>query len=236
MNVVPKLNRQRDKNKQEVGNYFITIDGQRINLKTKNYLKARDRAVAAVSGTREFAPDDKIEIVPNASPPPTNGATKHDDWTADLSAAAASVDLLQGEVVSGPPPRMGDIPPVSEDHTQTSSESDEQPKPGAGTNVKVSPDMIRNIVKQAAVILTELQIAGQEWCWRRWAKVQVKSIDPNDGARLVTQELWEQAIREWIPEEFPIPAWLAAPIVCAALTVPIQMSEMTPIKKTADPV
>ena len=83
-------------------------------------------------------------------------------------------------------------------------------------------------------MLTELQIAGQDWLIARYAKVQageVPYVGPKAIGREAGKEIWTQAINEMFPSEIPLPPWLVAPIAIAALTVPVQLADAQPLKK-----
>jgi hypothetical protein len=225
--VIPKITRLKDAQGKEVGSYRTTVNGKSVNLKTKDYMEARERAKAAHAGKTEF---EKQRVLPQLGPMPTNGTTNgapksSDDWTVDLSNAAA--DGLKPDDVIPPEewkPRP-DVPPVSEDKSKP-----EEPKQASTSASTIGPDMLRGLIKQGAQVLVELQITGQEWMWRRWAKAEVAPIPPDHESRQAATQLWEQAIAEWIPPELPIPPWLLAPLVCAALTVPVQMQSAQPIQ------
>jgi hypothetical protein len=228
---IPKLFRQRNKDGKEVGSWYINIQKKPINLRTQDYMKARERAKAAFhEGKRDFS-DDRYEVqallppIPEPARPilPQNSSN---DWIGDVVNAAGNG--LKPEVF--PPDNP---PPIETKATDSNAEygtPKPEPPPSDG-KTRISPEMIDGIIKQAAAVVTELQIVGQEWLLARWGKIQAGPVSPVHESRTITAGLWEQAIREWIPPELPIPPWLLAPLVCAALTIPVQLEGAKPIKK-----
>ena len=233
---IPKLYRQRNAGGKEIGNWYVRVKTVPINLRTQEYMLARERAREAYYDGKRTFPDERnppllalppikektatVELPQFVSPP-----TPSTDWAADVSRAAG--EGLKPEVF---PP--GISPPSATTETPKTESSG-----ATGTNgqSKISPQMIEGIIKQAASVLVELQIVGQEFLWRRWGKIEPGTVPETHDARKLSTELWEQAIREWIPTDIDIPPWILAPIVCAALTVPVQIDGAKPLKKPEEP-
>lgn len=235
---IPKLFKLRNADGKEIGNWRINIKQKPVNLRTQDYMLARERARQAFyEGKRDFADERSIDVplltaIPetfNRAPIAPDAPKVSGDWTSDVTAAAGAG--LKPEVFppepTGRPRDAGN--PIFESPTPIKESSPN------GDKSKISPEMIEGIIKQAAQVLVEIQIQGQEYLWARWGKIQAGKVPENHDSRKIPLELWEQAIREWIPPELPIPPWLLAPIICAAMTVPVQIEGSTPLKKPTDP-
>jgi hypothetical protein len=238
---IPKLYRMKRDGK-EFGAFYVNIKKKPVNLRTQNYFKARERALQAVEGGRRDFPDDRYfedntpiipTEVPAANNPTPSAATPivAGDWTADATrAAAAGVEADQYF-----PPALPPMPqPASSGWEDAAPKAAPMPaaKPaGAEGSTSLPPEMLDGLIKQIAVTIVELQIQGQEYLWLRFGKLQPGVVPLDSKARELPVAIWESQVRKWIPTDVPLPEWLVAPILCAALTIPVQLEGATPIKK-----
>jgi len=89
-------------------------------------------------------------------------------------------------------------------------------------------DLIKQIVDEAATYAVELQIMGQAWLARRGllvprVKVRVAPVDDSAKGRAIGKKLWTKVFANLMPTHLPIPDWLTAPLMVAALTIPVQL-------------
>lgn len=89
-------------------------------------------------------------------------------------------------------------------------------------------DLIKQIVDEAATYAVELQIMGQAWLARRGllvprVKVRVAPVDESAKGRAIGKKLWTKVFANLMPTHLPIPDWLTAPLMVAALTIPVQL-------------
>jgi hypothetical protein len=235
---IPKLWRQRNNSGNEVGSWYITVKKKPVNLKTKDYMRARERAREAYYNDKRDFPDDRysetLALPPMESERPQIAqpvSKPSGDWTSDVVDAAGAG--LRPEVFpAGEPPPRVELP----QNSPSSEEKKDDFKIGGDGKTRISPEMIAGIIKQMASVLVELQITMQDYLWAKWAKIEAGPVPPTHQSRAVSEELWQQAIREWIPPELPIPAWLLAPLICASLTIPVQLENAKPIKKPTEPI
>lgn len=238
--VVPKVYRLRNKTGQEIGPYYTKVGKKPVNLRTQDYFKARDRAVEAVSGRKDFHDDrffdDKGASVPQApldGAPSSAPAAPSGDWTAD-AVRAASAGLEPDAYF---PPALPPMPQTESAGFGTEAKPETPKGPSiADESTTLPPEMLDNLVKQIAATVVELQIQGQEYLAIRWGKFQPGTVPPDSKARELPTAIWEAQIRKWIPTDVPLPAWIVAPVLCAMLTVPIQLEGATPLRTKPEPV
>ncbi len=79
---------------------------------------------------------------------------------------------------------------------------------------------------------------GQEFLAKRFAKVELGKV-PYEGDASIGRDagaaVWKQALREIMPEDVPLPPYLLAPIVVAAMTLPVQMVGAQKVEDPAPP-
>lgn len=218
--IIPPLKR-RKKDGQEVGPYRVRINGERIDLGTEDYSVARARAAEAMMGKRAW------EVVTQSS-----GSPNADNWTADLGDAASTVETPIGEMPEDISGESGTyIPPGATEETPTD-------EPGVST--KISPEFFDGILGQCASMLVELQLMGHEWMAKRFARVQLGPV-PAEGpqaiARKAGTEMWKAALKDMFPDEIPLPPYILAPLMVAALGLPVQAAGATiiPEEPAQDP-
>ncbi len=95
--------------------------------------------------------------------------------------------------------------------------------------------MFDGMISQLAEMAVELQLRGQEWIFERYGKVQAGPVPLTSFARTAPQKIWEQQFRKWMPSDVPLPEYLVAPLLCAMLTIPVQIEGMRPLKKETKP-
>jgi hypothetical protein len=247
---IPKLYRLRNKDGKEIGAWYVKIKKAPVNLKTQDYMKARERAKDAVNGVRSFVDDryfDEAQKTDDNQPAnPHSPQTPHvepiqstaqGDWTSDaVRAATATETPAEPETVKADKYYPPGLPPMSEVPPTDAPKEPGSEKAGIGDETTtLPPEMMNGLVTQIAQTLVELQIQGQEYLAIRWGKFQPGAVSPDSKARELPQKIWEEQIRKWIPTDVPLPAWVVAPVLCAMLTVPIQLEGATPIPKKEKP-
>jgi hypothetical protein len=234
---IPKLYRLRNKTGAEIGAWYVKIDKKPVNLRTQDYMKARERAKLALQGKRDFTDDRYFDETPQGPTPKVEAPPVSDDWTMDAHRAATQSAEPESESTSSEyfppgqapppdPPPPTDAPPVN---TET-------PKSDDAGSTQIPPEMIEGIVKQIAAMTVELQLHGQEYLWLRWAKIQPGFVPLESDARKVPQELWERQWKKWIPTDVPIPEWAAALILTAFMGGMVQFQGASPLPKPPETV
>lgn len=223
--IVPRLKQRKD------GNWTCKVDKQTINLKTKTYSIARERAKEAVyEGKRDFGNEQFYDTSAPASAP---SAVPSGDWQSDLSAAASSgivpdqymapngsaVPLLN-------PMESGDAPPASAPHTPDSGAKAEDPN-----STHIPPEMFAGMMGQLAHGLVEGQIRLQEWLLARGLKMKAGPVPMNDKGREIAVQFWSQQLAKWVPEDVPLPEWASAMVACGMFCTMTQLQGATPIEK-----
>ncbi len=228
--IVPKLKQRKD------GNWTCKVDKQTINLQTKTYSVARERAKeAAYEGKRDWSADRFYDKTPSTSNESAPSSAPLGDWQSDLADATSAgikPDLYTGPDGSGVP-LLGpadDAAPSSAPHTP------DEPKKqtSSADSTEIPPEMFDGMMKQCAAILVEGQIRGQEWMIARFLKANAGPVPMNNIGRTAATQFWEQQLAKWIPKDVPLPEWAAALVVCAMFSVPVQLQGATPIEKAPE--
>lgn len=231
---IPALRRAK-RGGQFVGSYTFLLKGKRVNTRTDDYLLARERAKEAVNTGRTEWPT--AEKAPPQSAAPNVERTSSDDWAADLMEAASAIkDANPPPPISEPGPEKK---PAEPDAYVPPIKPSDAPKPEADKDsTQIPPEFLDDILNQAAAIAVELQLMGHSWLAKRWAKIELGEVPiqgQNAAARRVGVELWKQALKELIPDNVPIPAWIAAPLMVAALGLPVQIAGSEPVEASEAP-
>jgi hypothetical protein len=235
---IPKLYRNRNRDGVEVGAWYCKLQKKAVNLRTQDYFKARQRALEAVTGKRDFTDDryfgddgapKMLEAVKS-----TGGV---DDWTADAMRAAGAASAAQPDAYFAPgeKPPEEDSPAPPQDAPKVEPESPKVTQDGDST--QIPPEMMDGLIKQVANTLVELQLHGQEYLWIRMAKMNPGFVPPESDARRIPCAIWESQLKKWLPTDVPIPEWAAAIILTAFMggTLQFQGATVIPQKPTAVP-
>ncbi len=230
---IPKLFRLKRGGK-EVGSWQVTIKGKRVNLRTQDYLLARDRARQAVlSGVTDFQDDTREPLdgggfAGNAPPVQRALPAGSDDWASALDAAAASVvdssappfdpqaDKAEQAVPSAAIPDGYEPPP----------ETPPDPPPESGGSTAIPPELFDNVLGQVAMGLVQGQLMLHDWLAKRWAGVKLGEVPftgESAAARKVGVAMWKEALKDLFPTDIPLPAYLAAPLMVFMMGMPVQI-------------
>ena len=229
---IPAISRLKRGGKY-VGNYGCLVKGKRVNLETLDYELARERAVLAVQG----APFKHVQKSPVSFAVRSFGGGS-DDWAADLASAVSDAPSETPPPEETPPQETPTTNVEPDAYLPPNTSEPAEPEPPKSQSSKLPPGFMSGIARKAAMVLVELQIMGQEWLAKRWAKVQMGTVPtegPNAIGREAGQELWEQALVDLIPSEIDLPPYLLAPIIVAALTVPVQIAGASPLPEEEQP-
>jgi hypothetical protein len=235
MTVVPTIRQIKLKGKP-VGNHYIVLNGEKINLKTKNYLLARERAIQAVEeGKRDFPEEGQRALSPVSS-----GNQVPSDWSSDLHAAASGSSPPEFPSES-PTPRPAVVPdeiypptalPSIEPPTVENAPGD-APRPEDFTNLP--PDMLDAMLQTAAEMLVQLQLDGQAFLIRKMAKREAGILEPNDGTRVGAIKIWKGYLQTAVPSNVPLPPYLVAPLLILAFGATEQLAKSSPLKDEKGP-
>ena len=226
---IPKIRRVKVKG-NEIGSYFVVIDGKKVILKTQDYFVARERAREAVSGTREWIERTQLAlppITPTQSSAPSNTSTAN--WTSDV-ADAAGAGFKPDEV----------IPPAPEANYWSNNPEPAAPKPQAGSappandSTPIPPELMDGLIKQIAMMLCQLQVSGQEWLILKMLKVDPGAINAEE-VKALPIGIWESQVKKWIPTDVPLPEWAVAIVLTGLVTIPGQLTRAKPLKKEGEP-
>lgn len=226
---IPKIRRIKIKGK-EIGSCFIVLRGEKIILKTTDYMTARDRAKEAVETGRRDWPDERKAL-------PPAGEFRQEtpsDWTADVAAAASGSSPPLDDVAPEParpdaifPPAL---PPIKDEGT-----NDKPPPASDGESMpeftQIPPEFFAQVVEQAAEILVELQLSGQAFLIRKMAKREAGPIGPDHAARKGTVAIWKMWLSKSIDPKIPLPEYIVAPLMLLAFAGPEQLITSKPIPK-----
>lgn len=224
--IVPKLKQRKD------GNWTCKVDKKPINLQTKTYSVARERALEATyEGKRDWSTERFYDTTAAPASAPAMGAPAN-DWQSDVADAVASglkpdayfnpagegVRLLPAGESAVPPPK--DAPPTA----------DEPPKVSEDGTTQIPPEMFERMMGQLGEMIVEAQIKGQEWLIARALKANAGPVPLNNVGRVEAAKFWNQQLALWMPSNVPLPPWAVAMVTTAMFTIPVQLSGATPIK------
>ena len=216
--------------------HFTAPGGKRVNTNTADvdaanrfqdrYLarlakaaqKADTQGAAAATIAALDATPEPTSLASEAPPPPSLPAAEP---VASEESTALPVDP-DGYIP--PPPDTGDW---AADAARAASGA---PAAEAATP-KLDPEWLDGAIEQAASMLVELQIAGQEWSIKRGLKIKPGAIAGDSNLRRPGVELWKQQIRQWMPTDIDAPPWLLALIITGAATLPVQFANAGPLPK-----
>ncbi len=230
---LPRFSRKKNKFGQEEGPFTVKVGKKRVNLKTENYIVARERA-------REAFYDGKTvwgEAFYDKSPKPeTNGVAPEKpiaDWAADLASAASTIRPDEYRRPNGETlPLLSSIP-----HTEDEPPRETKTSTPDADSTKIPPDMFANMMETAATILVEGQLRGQEWVIEKYAKRKAAPVPMSDTSRAAAVEFWKQQLAEWIPTDVPLPKWASAIVVVGTFGLMTQLQNSEPLPpKDAPPV
>lgn len=250
MKTLPKL-WKRTKRGKEYGSFWITAAGdERVNLRTTNPDVAKRRRLEAVSGARGFKQDDSgasvaaqaitpvlegresAQTLSLVEPPRPEAPAPSSPPASPPAAALPAIEappappVVPDAIFPPPPPLNGWADAVNgaagaAAGASSSSGSDAGDEGGE----RVDADMLREMVEQAAAIVTECQIWVQSWAIKRGLKIRAAIVSDDAKGREVGRKLWSRCFHRLMPADLPIPDYIAAPILIAALTLPIQLGE-----------
>lgn len=194
---------------------------------------------AAVAGTDPASTGTVVETAPpeargnqTAGPSPPPGF-------APALTAAPSLPPSEGQPDPGTPPRGQGVrpdavlpPPAdwAERLGQAAGEAGAAGEDTASTpeDEKLDADLLEDMLIMAADGAVELQIRLQAAALARGAvgpKVRAAVVDDTAKGRAVGRKIWLRCFRRLVPTDLGIPDWLAAPVLVAGLTLPVQLGE-----------
>jgi hypothetical protein len=251
-----KLHRKKKPGGKFYGTFFVMVGKTKIGLQTKDPTLALQRAREVAAGKREFEPDTAGGVAGMAASalfPPTVHPWLPDPSPTDTppeppaeTAPEAPRALLAAiPDVSGPSPPTGVTPDayagpgatswtatVGAAATETAgTQSDKQEADDAADEPPeafLDAELISQIVEEAAVGITELQIKAQEWALKRGLlvpgmRVRAAVVTPDAKGRAMGRKLWMRVFSRLMPDKLPIPDWVAAPAMILVMTLPVQL-------------
>ncbi len=219
--------------------HFTAPGGKRINTNT-----------ADVDAANKFQDRYLARLARAAAKTDTQGAA-----AATIAALDATPELTTSESGAPPPPTLpaagpvasedepqrllpavdpdGYIPPPQDagDWAADAARAAGGAAPAEPATPRLDPEWLDGAIEQAASMLVELQIAGQEWSIRRGLKIKPGAIAGDSNLRRPGVELWKQQLKQWMPSDFDAPPWLMAIIITGAATVPVQFANAEPLPK-----
>lgn len=239
--VLPKLWRVRRGGKP-IGAWHVNVGGHRVNLRTKDAGEAEKRARKAARGVREFDDDAGGE---SAAASILEGMGAGGGGGADDMGSSPAVETVPAPVAAPPmPPTLPaaatDGPPAaaaaapSERHEVAPTEGWADALAGAAapapandtsapTATEVPSELVEQIITAGADLAIEGQLMLQSWLIKKGAKVKTAPVPSDAKGREVGRAMWSAALRELMPKDLPLPVWVAAPLMIAALTLPVQL-------------
>jgi hypothetical protein len=159
---------------------------------------------------------------PAAAPPP---AVLHSVQTSPaalpaMGSSSAPPPAAVPDAIYPPPNGWADAVRAA---AGAASDSTSSSSAEAAADEQVDSDVLKEMVEQAAVLVVEAQIQLQNWAIKRGLKIRAAIVDDSAKGREVGKKLWLRCFQRLMPTNLPIPDYLAAPIMVAALTIPIQL-------------
>ncbi len=237
---IPKLYRIKKAGK-EIGSWQVIIKGKRVNLRTQDYLLARERAREAVTtGNTTFSDDSREQLAlspmptRSESPPPSQSSGGSDDWISNLANAAASIE---GQP-DAPQPTPQSEPVTPDGYAEPFQKTDEPADAPTDDKTSIPPELFDSVLGQVAMGLVQGQLMLHEWLAKRWAKVELGEVPftgESAASRKVGVAMWKEALKDLFPSDIPLPAYLAAPLMVFMMGLPVQLKGAKPIDPNAEP-
>lgn len=239
------------------GSWLVWVKNKRVNLRTKNADIALLRSKEAFAGVRTWAQDDgqgPAQAVADAltgtggaqSPPVVERGTAAPAGFPPGSSPVTPAPALP-PIPEAPPEGPPKAPPgVTGDYIPPPAGWADAVRGAASTASSAAPDddgagdgpdpeFVAMILGVAAGFAVELQLLAQAWIIKKRAKLVASPVPEDAKGREVATKLWTSAMRKWLPDDMPIPDWLAAPLMLAALTIPVQLTGAKPVDPNAPP-
>jgi hypothetical protein len=242
---IPKLFRIKRGGK-EVGSWNVTLKGKRINLRTQDYLLARERASQAVlSGVTDFQDDTREPLEGggySVGLPPVSrdsfGAipSGSDDWATALNDAADSVAQSGPALLPDTRPEIPSTAAIPDGYEPPPPETPEE-KPSESGSTAIPPELFDNVLGQVAMGLVQGQLMLHDWLAKRWAGVELGEVPftgESAAARKVGVAMWKEALKDLFPTDIPLPAYLAAPLMVFMMGMPVQIKGAKAYDPNAD--
>jgi hypothetical protein len=163
---------------------------------------------------------------PAAPPAPAALPSGHTPPAAlpPLPTPPSSPPPVVPDAVFPPPPGWADgVRAAATEAAAAAPSSDPEGEGGGGDTVDA--DMLREFIDQAAAIVVEGQIWLQSWLIKRGLKIKTAIVSDSAKGREVGRKIWTRCFSRLVPTDLPIPDYIAAPILVAALTLPLQLGE-----------
>jgi hypothetical protein len=237
---------RKKKGDKFVGNYVVRIKGREINLATKDAALAIDRAREAKAGKRDFGvgaaaakvvadaftgePASTSPPASDALAPTSSGTSPHADSPPapgfDPSASApatAPPGGAKGDYIPPPPNWASDVGAAA------GAAGAAEEAPPTPEDAAEEAAMLEELLGTAADAAVELQIGLQAWIIAKRANAHAGEVPEDAKGRIVGRRLWLKCFQKLVPVDLGIPEWLAAPIMVASLTMPVQIRGATPM-------
>jgi hypothetical protein len=250
---VPALWRKKRDGKQ-TGSWLATINGEDVNLSTKNAELARTRLVEALRGKRDFPSDAELaaqsleaDIVGAAAgQEPPYGASRQPPATAATAAAPSTPAPVVPDHIE-PPRALPPMPAGSEADARAEAEATNAAAAetgsgaaGAGADPIITPDALEGMLGAAAEALVEAQLSMQAFVIEKRTGKRPQPLPPEADAHFVAPlrraaaQAWVAQFKRWFPDMDDVPPWILAAGL-PLLIVPIQVATSKPVEKQADP-
>jgi hypothetical protein len=234
--------RKKGRQGRQVGNWLAKVDGDEVNLGTKDAELAGRHLKEALKGRRDFSdeidkaaaalPDITAEA-PAAAPPPDPGPAP-----AAPAASAAASPVAPAASAALPP-----IPPADpQDFADTAAAAGEAAGAGPegaapeGETPGVGNDVLDGFLRQGAALIVDMQLGLQAALVRRYTQRKAGPIPPDAAMRGMAAEAWVAQLKIWFPADTMLPPWAMA-VILPAMAIPIQVATSTEIpddEKTED--
>ncbi|HET7485843.1 MAG TPA: hypothetical protein VFJ64_10785 [Solirubrobacterales bacterium] len=244
--------RKRNKAGRYVGNWLCKLEGEELNLGTKDAeLARRHLAEAVAKGRRDFVDeiDEAAAALPDvaaAAPDPAPPAAPAAPAAAPPASPATSAAPAAASPAS--PAALPPVPPVDpQDFADTAAAAGEAA--GAGPDVAgaspggpeappagVGPDVLDGFLRQGAQLAVDIQLGLQGALIRRYTGRKAGAIPPDAAVRGAAAEAWVAQLKIWFPADTMLPPWAMA-IILPAMAIPVQVATSTEIpddEKTPD--
>lgn len=236
---IPKPWRTK-RGKKYIGAYHVTLDGERINLRTQDANEALKRAkLAAQHGKRDFRDDAQeaaaatVDALTTTEPAPIPAL----EPTPPPPPAAPAQPQPPTQAIPSPPPdeprastpAAGETSPAAQstagwaddahraaEETAGSSDNQAPPPPQPQIDPAVAAAMFK-VLAQNFVIM-QLQLQARIITWRTGKICKPLPQTPEMGmAMQMATDSWAEQLRIWIPLDAILPPWALAMICVGSI-------------------
>lgn len=246
MKRLPKMWRKKNRAGKQVGNWLAKVDGDEVNLGTKDAELARRHLKEALGGRRDFGDEIDQAAAALEDTGPASQVVQDPGPAAAPSVQPAAAPASPASPASpGPasPASFAALPPLPpvdpQDFADTAAAAGEaadaassaSPDGGGGPEgpaAGVGPDVLDGFLRNGAAMIVDMQLGLQAALIRRYTGKKAGPIPPDAAMRVMAAEAWVAQLKIWVPADAMLPPWALA-LLLPAMAIPIQVATSTEI-------